>query len=154
MCCLPIVGKKHNKRHNLKDVLVIIKKKCLKILLIKKNVLKYGAMAKIGCTRKPDGQNRVPRSTLVPGRHFIGQRPPRPDSGRISNGSTRFWLLIPPWATRFQSHLPDYGRATCTLVIFLRAKKIRQLKNYDTLRFILDVESFRGGIRVFAKVRF
>ena len=111
MCCLPIVGKKHNKRHNLKDVLVIIKKKCLKILLIKKNVLKYGAMAKIGCTRKPDGQNRVPRSTLVPGRHFIGQRPPRPDSGRISNGSTRFWLLNPPSATRFQSHLPVYGWA-------------------------------------------
>ena len=68
-------------------------------------------MAKIGYTRKPDGQNRVPPSTLVPGRHLIGQRPPRPDSGRISNGSTRFWLLIPPSATRFQSHLPDYGRA-------------------------------------------
>ena len=44
-------------------------------------------MAKTGYTRKPDGQNRVPPSTLVPGRHFIGQRPPRPDSGRISNGS-------------------------------------------------------------------
>ena len=68
-------------------------------------------MAKIGYTRKPDGQNRVPPSTLVPGRHLIGQRPPRPDSGRISNGSTRFWLLIPPSATRFRSHLPDYGRA-------------------------------------------
>ena len=68
-------------------------------------------MAKIGYTRKPDGQNRVPPSTLVPGRHLIGQRPPRPDSGRISNGSTRFWLLIPPSATRFQSHLPDCGRA-------------------------------------------
>ena len=61
-------------------------------------------MAKIGYTRKPDGQNRVPPSTLVPGRHLIGQRPPRPDSGRICNGSTRFWLLIPPSATRFQSH--------------------------------------------------
>ena len=68
-------------------------------------------MAKIGYTRNPDGQNRVPPSTLVPGRHIIGQPPPRPDSGRISNGSTRFWLLIPPSATRFQSHLPDYGRA-------------------------------------------
>ena len=68
-------------------------------------------MAKIGYTRKPDGQNRVPPSTLVPGRHLIGQRPPRPDSGRISNGSARFWLLIRPSATRFQSHLPDYGRA-------------------------------------------
>ena len=68
-------------------------------------------MAKLGCTRKRDGQNRVPPSTLVPGRHRIGQRPPRPDSGRISNGSTRFWLLTPPSATRFQSHLPDYGRA-------------------------------------------
>ena len=68
-------------------------------------------MAKIGYTRKPDGQNRVPPSALVPGRHLIGQRPPRPDSGRISNGSTRFWLLIPPSATRFQSHLPDFGRA-------------------------------------------
>ena len=32
-------------------------------------------MAKIGYTRKPDGQNRVPPSTLVPGRHLIGQRP-------------------------------------------------------------------------------
>ena len=62
-------------------------------------------------TRKPDGPNRVPPSTLVPGRHLIGQRPPRPESGRNSNGSTRFWLLIPPSATRFQSHLPDYGRA-------------------------------------------
>ena len=67
-------------------------------------------MAKIGYTRKPDGQNRVPPSTLVPGRHLIGQRPPRPDSDRISNGSTRFWLLTPPSATRFQSHLPGYGR--------------------------------------------
>ena len=67
-------------------------------------------MAKIGYTRKPDGQNRVLPSTLVPGRHLIGQRPPRPDSGRISNGSTRFWLTA-PLATRFQSHLPDYGRA-------------------------------------------
>ena len=102
----------------------------------------------MGYTRKTDGQNRVPRSTLVPGRHLIGQRPPRPDSGRISNGSTRFWLLIPPSATRFQSHLPDYGRAICTLFIFLRAKKIRQLKNYliiappqhDTLRCFLDVD--------------
>ena len=107
----------------------------------------------MGYTRKTDGQNRVPRSTLVPGRHLIGQRPPRPDSGRISNGSTRFWLLIPPSATRFQSHLPDYGRAICTLFIFLRAKKIRQLKNYliiappqhDTLRCFLDVDSFQGG---------
>ena len=68
-------------------------------------------MAKIGYTWKPDGQKRVPPSTLVPGRHLIGQRPPRPDSGRISNASTRFWLLTPPSATRFQSHLPDYGRA-------------------------------------------
>ena len=59
---------------------------------------------------KSHGQNRVPPSTLVPGRHPIGQRPPRPDSGRISNGSTGFWLLTPPSATRFQ-HLPDYGRA-------------------------------------------
>ena len=67
-------------------------------------------MAKIGYTRKPDGQNRVPPSTLVPGRHRIGQRPPRPDSGRIRNRSPRFWLLIPPSATRFQSHLPGYGR--------------------------------------------
>ena len=68
-------------------------------------------MAKIGYTRKPDGQNRVPRTTLVPGRHLIGQCPPRHDSGQIPNGSARFWLLIPPSATRFQSHLPDYGRA-------------------------------------------
>ena len=87
-----------------------------------------GAMAKIGYTRKPDGQNRVPPSTLVPGRHLISQRPPRPDSGRISNGSTRFWLLTPPSATRFQSHLPDYGRVICTLFIFLRAKKYVSLK--------------------------
>ena len=85
-------------------------------------------MAKIGYTQKPDGQNRVPPSTLVPGRHLIGQRPPRP-SGRFSNGSTRFWILTPPSATRFQSHLPDYGRAICALFIFLIAKKIRQLKN-------------------------
>ena len=68
-------------------------------------------MAKIGYTRNPDGQNRVPPSTLVPGRHLIGQRPSRPDSSRISNGSTRFWLPTPPSSTRFQSHLPDYGRA-------------------------------------------
>ena len=110
-------------------------------------------MAKIGYTRKPDGQNRLPPSTLVPGRHDIAQRPPRPDSGRISNGSTRFWLLTPPSATRFQSHLPDDGRAVCTLFIFLRAKKIRQLKNdiiigppqHDTLKCFLDVDSFQGG---------
>ena len=113
-------------------------------------------MAKIGYTRKPDGQNRVPPSTLVPGRHLIGQRPSRPDSSRISNGSTRFWLLTPPAATRFQSHLPDYGRALCTLFIFSRAKKICQLKNYseyiiiappqhDTLRCFLDVDPFQGG---------
>ena len=62
----------------------------------------YRAMAKIGYTRKPDGQNRVPPSTLVPGRHHIGQRPPRPDSGRIWNGSTRIWLLIP-------HRLPDFN---------------------------------------------
>ena len=68
-------------------------------------------MAKTGYTGKPDVQNRVPPSTQVPGRHLFGQRPPRPDSGRISNGSTRFWLLTPPSATRFQSYLPDYGRA-------------------------------------------
>ena len=68
-------------------------------------------MAKIGYTWKLDGQYRVPPSTLVPGRHLIGQRPPRPDSGRISNGSNRFWLLTPPSAIRFQSHLPDHGRA-------------------------------------------
>ena len=60
-------------------------------------------MAKIGYTRKPDGQNRVPPSTLVPGRHLTAQRPPRPDSGQIWNGSTRFWLLIPPSATRLQN---------------------------------------------------
>ena len=110
-------------------------------------------MAEIGYTRKPDGQNRVPPSTLVPGRHLIGQRPPRPDSGRISNGSTRFWLRTPPSATRFLSHLPDYGCAICTLFTFLRAKRIRQLKNYiiiappqhDTLRCFLDVDSFQGG---------
>ena len=74
--------------------------------------------AKIGYTRKPDGQNRVPPCVLVPGRHLIGQRPPRPDSGRISSGSTRFWLLTPPLATRFQSRVPDYGRVICTLFIF------------------------------------
>ena len=59
----------------------------------------------------PMAKNRVPPPTLVPGRHLIGQRPPRPHSGRVWNWSTRFWLLIPPLATRFQSHLPDYGRA-------------------------------------------
>ena len=69
-------------------------------------------MAKIGYTWKLDGQYRVPPSTLVPGRHLIGQRPPRPDSGRMSNGSTRFWLLLPPSATRFPSRLPGYGRVT------------------------------------------
>ena len=37
--------------------------------------LSFGATAKIGYTRKPDGQNRVPPSTLVPGRHLIGQTP-------------------------------------------------------------------------------
>ena len=58
-------------------------------------------MAKIGYTRKPDGQNRVPPSTLVPGCHLIGQRPSRPDSGRISNGSTRFWLSL--------HRLPDFN---------------------------------------------
>ena len=79
------------------------------VLFLRNKIIR--AMAKIGYTRKPDGQKRVPLSTLVPGRHLIGQRPPRPDSGRIWNGSTRFWLLIPPSATRCQSHLPDYGRA-------------------------------------------
>ena len=68
-------------------------------------------MVKIGYTRKPDGQNRVPPSTLVPGRHRFGRRPPRLDSGRIWNGSTWFWLLTPPSANRFKSHLPDYVRA-------------------------------------------
>ena len=109
-------------------------------------------MAKIGYTRKPDGQHRVPPSTLFPGRHLVGQRPPRPDSGRISNRSTRFWIFTPPSATRFQSHLPDYGRANCTLFVFLGAKR-RQLKKYiiiappqyDTLRCFLDVHSFQGG---------
>ena len=52
-------------------------------------------MVKIGFTRKPDGQNRVRPSTLVPVRHRIGQRPSRPDSDRNSNGFTRFWLLNP-----------------------------------------------------------
>ena len=111
-----------------------------------------------------NGQNRVnsearwPKSGTpfhpFPGRHLLSQRPPRPDSGRNSNGSTRFWLLIPPSATRFQSHLPDYGRAIRTLFILLRAKKIRQRKNYiiiappqhDTLRCFLDVDSFQGGL--------
>ena len=57
-----------------------------------------------------DGQNRALSSMLVPGRLRIGQRPPRPDTGRIPNGSTRFWLLAPPSATRCQLHLPDHGR--------------------------------------------
>ena len=108
------------------------------------------AMAKIGYTQKPDGQNKVPPSTLVPGRKRIGQRPPRPDSSRISNGSARFWLLTPPSTTRFQSHLPDYGRTICTLFIFSTSKKIHQLKNYIIIappqhgkrRFFLDVDSF------------
>ena len=65
-------------------------------------VLNIRAMAKIGYTRSPDGQKRVPPSTLVPVRHLIGQRPPRPDSGRILNGSTRFWLLTP-------HRLPDFN---------------------------------------------
>ena len=51
---------------------------------------------------KSNGQNRVHPSTLVPGRHLIGQRPPRPDSGRIWNGSTRFCLLTP-------RRLPDFN---------------------------------------------
>ena len=33
--------------------------------------LYFRAMAKIGYTQKPDGQNRVPLSTLVPGRHLV-----------------------------------------------------------------------------------
>ena len=85
------------------------------VLLVVVYSLRYivlRAMAKIEYTRQPDGQTQVPPSTLVPGGHCIGQRPPRPDSGRIWNGSTRFWLLIPPSATRFQSHLPNYGTAT------------------------------------------
>ena len=69
-------------------------------------------MGKIGYTRNPDGQTRVPPSTLVPGRPpSYWSTPPRPDSGRISNGSTRFWLLTPPSATRFRSHPSDSGRA-------------------------------------------
>ena len=44
----------------------------------------YKRQVKIGYTRKPDGQNRVPPSTLIPGRHLIGQRPPRSDSGYSS----------------------------------------------------------------------
>ena len=67
--------------------------------------------AKIGYTRNPDAQNRLPPATLVLRRHLIGQRLPRSDSGRNRNRSTRFWLLILPSATRLQSHLPDYGRA-------------------------------------------
>ena len=43
-------------------------------------------MAKIGYTRKPDGQYRVPPSMLVPGRHLIGQRPPRPDLAEYETG--------------------------------------------------------------------
>ena len=82
---------------------------------------KKRAMAKIGYMRKPDGQKRVPPSTLVPGRHLIGQRPPRPASGRISNGSTPCWLLTPPSVTRLQSHLPDYGRVMFYCLILLRA---------------------------------
>ena len=43
-------------------------------------------MAKIGYTRKPNGQNRVPPSTLVPGRHLIGQRLPRPTLAEFKTG--------------------------------------------------------------------
>ena len=68
------------------------------------DVIKKRVMAKIGYTRKTNGQNRVPPSTLVPGCHLLSQRPPRPDSGRISHGSTRFWLLLPPSATRFHTY--------------------------------------------------
>ena len=68
-------------------------------------------MAKNGYTRKPDDRNPVPPSTLVPGRHRIGQRPLRPDFCRILNGLTRFWLIIPPSLTRDQAHLPERGRA-------------------------------------------
>ena len=74
-------------------------------------------MAKIGYTHKPDGQNRVPPSTLVPGSHRIGQRPPRPDPDRISNGTTRSWLLTPPSAIPFQSHLLWPGYSTSRRVI-------------------------------------
>ena len=85
-----------------------------------------------------------------------------PNPGTPSH-ATRLWpdfkrvsLILathPPSATRFQSHLPDYGRDICTVFTFLWAKKIRQLKNYiiiappqhDTLRCFLDVDSFQGG---------
>ena len=70
------------------------------------NMINIRAMAKIRYTWNHDGQKWVPPSTLVPGRHLIGQRPPRPNSGRIWNGSTRFWLLIPPSATRFNHTYP------------------------------------------------
>ena len=110
-------------------------------------------MAKIGYTRKPDGQNRVPPSTIVPRCHLIGQRPPRPDSGRITNTDPPDSVYSPPIGYPI-SIIPDYGRAICTLFMFLRAKNIRQLKNYniiappqhDTLRCFLDVDS-SGGVR-------
>ena len=50
---------------------------------IKQGKTKIRAMAKIGYTRKPDRQNRVPLSTLVSGRHLIGQHQPRPDSASL-----------------------------------------------------------------------
>ena len=62
------------------------------------------AMAKNGYTRRVRGQNRVPYWQLVKWRILIGQQPPSPEVGPISNGCTRSWLLTPP-------RLPDFNHA-------------------------------------------
>ena len=107
-----------------------------------------------------NGQNRVHPEARWPKPGTLFHASPRAPSYWPTPAQTRlwpdfkrvppFWLLTPPSATRFQSHLPDYGRAICTLFIFLRAKKKRQVKSYiivappqhDTLNCFLNVDSF------------
>ena len=50
------------------------------------SVVQYCLMAKIGYTRKPGGQNRVPPSTLVPGRILLANARPDPTLAEFQTG--------------------------------------------------------------------
>ena len=81
-------------------------------------------MAKIGYTRKPDGQNRVHPEARWPKPGTPFHSSPRAPFYWSTPAQTRLWPNLkrvhpilathPPSATRFQSHLPDYGRAIRT----------------------------------------
>ena len=121
-------------------------------------------MLKNSISDNNNGQNRVHPEARRPKPGAPFHASPRAPSYWPTPAQTPLWpnfkrvhpilATHPSSAARFQSHLPDYGRAICTFFIFLRAKKGHKLKNcniiivppqHDTLRCFLDVDSFQGS---------